>query len=171
MQTASKKAFTVIELIFVIVVIGILAAVAMPRFAATRDDALITRGMATLASVRSAIATERQKRILRGDFTDISDLGHVERVTIEVAKEVMNQVDGAVTAFEPFIRYHTFDNSSINFTVVMRVHEFISNYMLKHEFIKALHKRYNAEGIVIPFPIRTVVMENRLGEEETAGDL
>jgi general secretion pathway protein G len=75
MQTSSKKAFTVIELIFVIVVIGILAAIAVPKFAATRDDALITRGMATLASVRSAIATERQKRILRGDFTDIDDLG------------------------------------------------------------------------------------------------
>ena len=75
MQTSSKKAFTMVELIFVIVVIGILAAIAVPKFAATRDDALITRGMATLASVRSAIATERQKRILRGDFSPILDLG------------------------------------------------------------------------------------------------
>ena len=80
MQVSSKKAFTVIELIFVIVVIGILAAIAVPKFAATRDDALITRGMATLASVRSAIATERQKRILRGDFTDITDLGESDKV-------------------------------------------------------------------------------------------
>ena len=75
MQTSLKKAFTMVELIFVIVVIGILAAIAVPRFAATRDDAQITRGMATLASVRSAIATERQKRILRGDFSPILDLG------------------------------------------------------------------------------------------------
>jgi len=75
MQISSKKAFTMMELVFVIVVIGILAAIAVPRFAATRDDALITKGIATLASVRSAIATERQKRILRGDFTPILDLG------------------------------------------------------------------------------------------------
>jgi len=34
-----KSAFTMIELIFVIVVLGILAAVAIPKFAATRDDA------------------------------------------------------------------------------------------------------------------------------------
>jgi len=74
MQTSSKKAFTMIELIFVIVVIGILSAIAIPKLAATRDDAQITKGIATLASVRSAIATERQKRILRGDFTAIVKL-------------------------------------------------------------------------------------------------
>ena len=74
MQTSSKKAFTMIELVFVIVVIGILAAIAVPKMAATRDDALITKGLSTLASVRSAISTERQKQILRGDFTGVTNL-------------------------------------------------------------------------------------------------
>ena len=36
----SQKAFTMVELVFVIVIIGILAAVAIPRLAATRDDAI-----------------------------------------------------------------------------------------------------------------------------------
>lgn len=74
MQMSSKKAFTMIELIFVIVVIGILAAIAVPKMAATRDDATITKTIATIGSVRSALATERQKRILRGDFTAITSL-------------------------------------------------------------------------------------------------
>ncbi len=68
MQISSKKAFTMIELVFVIVVIGILSAVAIPKLAATRDDATITKARTTVSSIRSAIATERQKRILRGDF-------------------------------------------------------------------------------------------------------
>jgi len=76
MQYKKREAFTMIELVFVIVVVGILSAIAIPKFAATRDDALITKGMSTLAAVRNAIATERQKRILRGDFTAINDLSN-----------------------------------------------------------------------------------------------
>lgn len=66
-----KKAFTMLELVFVIVVIGILSAIAIPKFAATRDDAEVSKGRAEVAALRSAISTARQKRILRGDFTDI----------------------------------------------------------------------------------------------------
>jgi len=69
-----KKAFTMIELVFVIVVIGILASIAIPRFAATRDDADISSAKATVAAVRCALANERQLRVLRGDFTAITSL-------------------------------------------------------------------------------------------------
>jgi general secretion pathway protein G len=59
-------------LVFAIVVIGILSAIAIPKFAATRDDAIVSKGRATVAALRSAIAMERQKRILSGVFTDIT---------------------------------------------------------------------------------------------------
>ncbi len=85
-----------------------------------------------------------------------SDLEHVEKVTIEVGREVMQEVPGGVKDFEPFIRYHTFDDFSINFTVILRAKEFVDNYLIKHEFIKRLHKRYAQEGIVIPYPIHAI---------------
>ena len=71
----SKKAFSMIELVFVIVIIGILAAVAIPRLAATRDDAEITKARVVVASIRNALAMERQKRILRGNFTIVTAVG------------------------------------------------------------------------------------------------
>jgi small-conductance mechanosensitive channel len=90
-----------------------------------------------------------------------SDLCHVEQVTCEVGKEVMAEVQGGVAEHEPFIRYHTFGDSSINFSVILRAHEFTDQYLIKHEFIKRLHHRYGQEGIEIPFPMRTIVMPNR----------
>ncbi len=62
-----RNAFTMIELVWVIVILGILAAVAIPKFAATRDDAHIAKARSTIAAVRSGIITERQTRLFRGD--------------------------------------------------------------------------------------------------------
>ena len=70
----SKYAFTMIEMIFVIVVLGILASVAIPRMAATRTDAEISKGRADVASVRSAIIAERQSRLITGDNDWITEL-------------------------------------------------------------------------------------------------
>jgi general secretion pathway protein G len=74
MYLNQRKAFTMLELTFVIVIIGILSAIAIPKFAANRDDATITKARTTVASVRNAVSTERQKRILRGSYVAVGDL-------------------------------------------------------------------------------------------------
>jgi small-conductance mechanosensitive channel len=88
-----------------------------------------------------------------------SDLAKVESVTIDVARQIMRSVAGGVRDFEPFIRYHTFSDFSIDFTVILRGTEFVDQYLIKHEFIKRLHERYKVEDIEIPFPVRTVRIE------------
>ena len=70
----SKYAFTMIEMIFVIVVLGILSAVAIPKFAATRTDAQISKARADISSIRSSIITERQSRLIKGDSNYINSL-------------------------------------------------------------------------------------------------
>ena len=88
-----------------------------------------------------------------------SDLNHVEAVALEVAKQVLEEVDGGVPGEDPVVRYHTFGDSSVNFDVRMMVREFESQGPVRHEFIKRLHSRFADEGIEIPFPIRTVMMK------------
>jgi small-conductance mechanosensitive channel len=91
-----------------------------------------------------------------------SNLDKVERVTIEVAREVMKEVKGGVPEFEPSVSYNKFGDSSINFDVNLHVKEFVDQYTVKHEFIKRLQKRYREEGIDIPFPVRTVYMKEKI---------
>ncbi|MFI1255476.1 mechanosensitive ion channel family protein [Streptomyces netropsis] len=88
-----------------------------------------------------------------------SDLEHVERITNEVVESVMKDITGAVPDHEAAVRFHTFGDSRIGFTVVLGVGEYSDKYRIKHEFIKRLHQRYRAEGIRIPAPARTVSLE------------
>jgi small-conductance mechanosensitive channel len=82
------------------------------------------------------------------DYT--SDLDRVERIAIEVARDVMQTVQGGVPRFEPLVRFHTFGDPGIGFSVMLRAQEFVDQYLIKHEFVKRLHKRFLAEGIIIP---------------------
>ncbi|MGP3923354.1 mechanosensitive ion channel family protein [Streptomyces sp. 8N616] len=88
-----------------------------------------------------------------------SDLEHVERVTTEVVESVMTDITGGVPDHEPAVRFHTFGDSRISFTVILGVGEFSDQFRIKHEFIKRLHQRYQAEGITIPSPTRTVALQ------------
>ncbi|QSZ40889.1 prepilin-type N-terminal cleavage/methylation domain-containing protein [Sulfurimonas aquatica] len=67
-----RYAFTMVELVMVIVVIGILTAIALPKFAAMSEEAAISKGRSDIASIRSGIITERQARLIKGDPSYIS---------------------------------------------------------------------------------------------------
>ncbi len=60
-----KKAFTMIELVFVIVVLGIISSIAISKMAVTRDDAIITKGRSQVASIRNAIALAKSMNMLK----------------------------------------------------------------------------------------------------------
>ena len=65
-----RTAFTMIELIFVIVILGILASVAIPKLASVQDDATIATEKAVIGAARSGVSILRGKRITRqADFT------------------------------------------------------------------------------------------------------
>ena len=98
-----------------------------------------------------------------------SDLDHVERITIEVARETLKAVPGAVKDFEPSMRYHTFAASNISFTVILRGKEIVDQYLIKHEFIKRLHKRYAKEGVLFASPLQVINLEQEQNIEKLKG--
>ena len=79
-----------------------------------------------------------------------SDLDRVERIAAEVARDVMSTVQGGVPGFDPVVRFHTFGDPGIGFSVILRAREFVDQFLIKHEFVKRLHKRFLAEGVTIP---------------------
>ena len=69
----NNKGFTLIELLIVVVIIGILAAIAIPRFGETRDRAFISAMQSDLNQVR----TGQEMFYQDNDFTyadDVADL-------------------------------------------------------------------------------------------------
>ncbi len=85
-----------------------------------------------------------------------SDLDRVERVTLEVARDVLRGTTGGVEHFEPAVQYQSFGDSAILFQVVLRARQIEAVPAIRHEFVKRVQARYRREGIVIPYPIRTL---------------
>lgn len=88
-----------------------------------------------------------------------SDLDKVEKICLEVAKRILHEHEYGVESYEPFVLFHTFDNSSINLTVMIRAKEYFNRFFIKSAYIKLLKKRFDEEGIVIPFPITALNLD------------
>ncbi len=84
------------------------------------------------------------------------DMDRVEKITTEVARHIQKTIPGAVKEHEPFIRYNKFADSNIDFTVILRVEKVTDRPAVIHEFMKALKRRYDIEGIEISWPVRKI---------------
>ncbi len=86
-----------------------------------------------------------------------SDPDKVERILVEEAKSGARHIPGLLADPEPFVRFIPgFGDSSLNFTLICQVGEFTDQYFAQHELRKRIFKRFQTEGIEIPFPQRTV---------------
>ena len=88
-----------------------------------------------------------------------SDPEKVEKILVEEAKKAVGEIPGLLGEPEPFVRFIPgFGESSLDFTLICQVKEFVDQYLAQHELRKRIFKRFRDEGIEIPFPHRTVYL-------------
>jgi small-conductance mechanosensitive channel len=88
-----------------------------------------------------------------------SDPEKVEKVLVEEAKKAAGEIPGLLGDPEPFVRFIPgYGDSSLDFTLICQVQEFVDQYLAQHELRKRIFKRFKEEGIEIPFPHRTVYL-------------
>ncbi len=89
-----------------------------------------------------------------------ADLTKVEEISLEVAREVIQELEEADSTFEPWFAYEEFGDSNINFWIWVRAKDRISSFKVKSEIIKRLKARLDKEGITINYPARLLTFEN-----------
>ncbi len=91
-----------------------------------------------------------------------SDLDHVEKVALEVANEIYEELDCVSKSYKPVIRFREFADSSINFFIYFQGKNFGDHNTILNSYIKKLHKKFKEEKIDIPYPIRTLIHKNEI---------
>lgn len=90
-----------------------------------------------------------------------SDPDQVERILLEETRKAVGEIPGLLNEPAPHARLVPgFGDSSLDFTLTCFVGEFSDQLPVSHQLRKRIFKRFQAEGIVIPFPQRTVHVRN-----------
>jgi small-conductance mechanosensitive channel len=98
--------------------------------------------------------------LIRCGVSYSSDLVKVEKCALEVANQVVQELDEAVKTFTPVFRYDEFGDSNIDFWIWVQAKDRMSSFIVKSEIIKRLKARFDKEGIMINYPARLLTFES-----------
>ncbi|EHJ4643663.1 prepilin-type N-terminal cleavage/methylation domain-containing protein [Campylobacter coli] len=77
-----KKAFTILELVFVIVILGILAAIALPKMSSSKDEAEVSKSLNNLKTLINDISIYTLKNSHLSSIKTMSNVSGVENVDL-----------------------------------------------------------------------------------------
>ncbi|MDA0734181.1 MAG: mechanosensitive ion channel family protein [Chloroflexi bacterium] len=98
-----------------------------------------------------------------------SNLDEVERISLEVARQVVKESPVGYEEFEPRVRFASFGDSNIDFRVVFQATDRVGSLEIQSQIIKRLHQRFIGEGIEINYPVRKLLFPKGTGQSLTPG--
>ena len=105
---------------------------------------------------------KRMSLVLNVGVSYDEDPDRIEQVMLEEAREAAGQVPGLLAEPAPAARFIPgFGDSSLNFSLIVQVAEFVDQFAVQSELRKRLLRRFRQEGIQIPYPTRTVHVQER----------
>jgi small-conductance mechanosensitive channel len=130
----------------------------------TRANNLVVIPNSTLAKAvitNYSLPEPRTAYVLQVGVAYGSDPQRVEKILLEVAEEARREgVEGLLSAPEPAVRFIPgFGESSLDFSLVVHLRQLADQFAVQSELRKRILKRFDQEGIQIPFPVRTLVLD------------
>ncbi|HEV2495364.1 MAG TPA: mechanosensitive ion channel family protein [Terriglobia bacterium] len=92
-----------------------------------------------------------------------TDPNRVEKVLLEIANAAAKDgVEGLLASPQPLVRLIPgFGASTLDFSLIVQVRQFVDQYFVQHELRKRILERFGKDGIEMPFPTRTILLDDR----------
>ena len=89
-----------------------------------------------------------------------SDLARVEAVSMDVMNGVLDTSPHGVKEYGAYFGFDTFGESNVDFWLFVQARDRLASFELRSELIHELHRRFDEEGIVINYPVRSLQFPN-----------
>src|SRR3989449_11719200 len=108
-----------------------------------------------------AMPDDRMSLVIQVNVASGTDPRRVEKILVDVAKEAArDRCDGLLPHPEPFAQFIPgFGKSTLDFSLVVQVRKFSDQYPVQSELRKRILERFQKEGIEIPFPTQSILIE------------
>ena len=94
-----------------------------------------------------------------------SDLTRVEAVSMDVMNRILATSPHGVQEYGAYFGFDNFGESNVDFWLFVQARDRLASFELRSELVRELHRRFDEEGIVINYPVRSIQFPNGASPE------